>query len=542
MSPRAIILAILAILLVSVGGGVVAHRYARTHDSPHEKAADLARAGKLQGAEEMYWSMLQEGPVTVPLLLGFLDAHARAVSAAEHVGLELDDDTGHPSPLRFEGPKVEEAAIDAFLARPDLPSGVVLLGRYWRGYRGEGVDPEVEKAVRAAADRDPPEAWANHVLAQVAHREARYDVEAERLLREATYFPERSGDLDTALEVWADADDWDRIDHALADPRVSARAQPWFRLRSALRVHDWKTAARVFPRCLRSPLTVGSVLLATLAALAWGVFCARLGGVSSRPKFRIPLYLVAFALGVASVSLTVALIAVEETFLKMTETGNPLRDFLYFTFGVGLREEFSKLAFFALLLPVLHRHGTRLDVLVCGALVGLGFASEENLGYLANGDLSTAMGRFLTANFLHISMTAQLAGALDQMVRHGKRGEDGSLHFSLTLLKVAGLHGLYDFCISSHVEGGGLAYFAMGIFFILARQFLSAVSWSRAAERAKPPYLLETFALGMAVLVGGSFVYASAMVGPGAAAAALASGLLGLGIIIVLFVQELRAV
>ena len=134
-----------------------------------------------------------------------------------------------------------------------------------------------------------------------------------------------------------------------------------------------------------------------------------------RPRVRLPFYVLAFVLGIASVSLTLVFVVLEEVFLKMNETGDPLRDLLFFTFGVGLREEISKLVFFAPLLPLLRRANcTRLDVLICGALVGLGFAAEENLSYLHQGDLSTAMARFLTANFFHMSMTAILAGASDQ--------------------------------------------------------------------------------------------------------------------------------
>jgi hypothetical protein len=46
----------------------------------------------------------------------------------------------------------------------------------------------------------------------------------------------------------------------------------------------------------------------------------------------------------------------------------------------------------------------------------------------------------------------------------------------------------------------------------------------------------------MAVVVGASFVYAAGKVGPGAAALSLAAGLLGLAIILILLVQQLRDV
>ena len=103
------------------------------------------------------------------------------------------------------------------------------------------------------------------------------------------------------------------------------------------------------------------------------------------------------------------------------------------------------------------------------------------------------------------------------------------------------MHGIYDFCLSERAYGN-ISYFSMGVFFLLTRQFLALVSAARAKERSAHPRLLETFSLGMAIVVGTSFVYASALVGPGPAAAALAEGLLGLAIIIFIFVQELRRV
>jgi len=555
MAPRRTLLAILALLAAFAVAGVLADRYARAHTSPDSRAAELARVEKAGGAEQLYWSQLKQGPVTVPLLVSFLDAHERAIFDASP---EITTD-GNPmrEHMRIHvGPAIDEATIDAFLARTDLPNGVALLGRYWRGVLRNADEPDLQRDVIHAADAEPPLPWSNHLLAEDALRSMRFDEAAERFLREgARYAPSpsasdddpRASDVDAALTIWAKVGAWDRMEEALRDPRVEVHAEPWLELRVAIRARDWKRAVRAYLRSLPPSLTVGTGLLAAIAALAWGTFCARLGGLGARPRLRAPLYLAAFVLGFASVTLTLAIAALEEGLLQMTETGDPLRDALYFTFGVGLREEAPKLLFFALLLPILHRKGTRLDVLVCGALVGLGFAAEENLNYLRVGDLSTGMARFLTANFFHMSMTAILAGALDDMLR--AKDDGASMRFSKALLGVAALHGAYDFFLSSHSFGGGgrhgednQGFLAMLIFLLLARWFLALVSVARAKERAANPRLLETFAFGMAIVVGGSFVYASALVGPAAAGSALAEGLLGLGIIIILFVQELRRV
>ncbi len=554
MAPRRIVLAIVALLAACAVAGVFADRWARgrarfrdgVDGQPHGVDVTLAGSASGEGAEKRYWDLLQKGPVTVPAVVAFLQAHEEVAEAASA-------EDAHPA---APPPAVDEPTIDAFLARTDLPPGVALLGNYWRGVVKSEPNDDVEREVIHAADGDPPVAYANHLLAHDALTRGHVDAAAERFLREGTYFRERAIDVSLALAHWTEEEDWDRIDRALADPRVAALADPWLELRSAVRRRDLGGIVRVYPRSLRPPLSRGTVALARFSALACGTISARLGGVSVRPGVRFPIYVLAFALGVASVSVTLAFVVLEDVFLKMHETSDPVRDFLFFTFGVGLREEVSKLLFFAPLLPLLRSrrvNGTRLDVLVCGALVGLGFAAEENLGYLHEGDLSTAMARFLTANFFHMSMTAILAGALDRATapHHdrartgwgglGGTGEEGSFDFSRALLVVAGMHGVYDFCLSER-KLPNISYLSMLVFFLLTRQFLALVSYARARERAAHPRLLETFSFGMAIVVGASFVYASALVGPGPAAAALAEGLLGLAIIIYIFVQELRRV
>jgi RsiW-degrading membrane proteinase PrsW (M82 family) len=272
-----------------------------------------------------------------------------------------------------------------------------------------------------------------------------------------------------------------------------------------------------------------------VAALAWGFFCARLGKLGERVRRRLPLYLLAFVLGVLSVVPTVCLIAVEEAKLRLVETGDPMRDLLFFVFGVGLREEASKLLLFLPLLPILRKWGDKLDVLVCGALVGLGFAAEENLGYLASGDLHTGLGRFLTANFLHMAMTAILATALDDFVRN--REKHGA-EFSRITVMVVVMHGGYDFLLS-HEEFGG-SYFAMAVFFFLVKMFLTAVDHARRkADRGMT--ITQAFVLSLAVVTGTSAVYAVASVGPVHGALVMTEGLLGVAILIYCFVTTLRA-
>jgi hypothetical protein len=352
--------------------------------------------------------------------------------------------------------------------------------------------------------------------------------------KEGLSFAERKADVDESLRIRMHLDDWESVRARLADPRVAAAASPHPKYELAVHDRDWKAAARWLPALWAPRLAGNGLVLSAMTALGWFFFCARLGKLGQRPMFRAPMYLVAFALGVASVVPTVLLIAVEEAKLHLVETGDPARDVLFFVFGVGLREEASKLLMFLPLLPLLRKWGDKLDVLVCGAMVGLGFAAEENLGYLADGNLHNGLGRFLTANFFHMAMTGTLANALDDFLSDR---EKFAADFSRTSIFIVGIHGAYDFLLS-HPEYGG-SYLAMTAFVLLTRMFLHAVDVARRrADRGVTP--LHAFVFAVSLVVGVTLAYATLAVGPKMAIGMTGAGLIGEGIIVYVFVRTLR--
>jgi RsiW-degrading membrane proteinase PrsW (M82 family) len=519
---RALLAQAVVVLGIAAAIGVALHR--RIPSTPAwARANALARAGDFEGAERAYWEFVTRGPVTMPLLVDFLDNH-------EHLKLfaELPDEATRSLKIRRQHVVVQDAEIEKLL--DGAPREISLLGSYWWHTRKHDVDEELRREVVAAADAEPPMPWANHLLAAEAQLEAKLAEQAMRLEREGLAFPERKNDAREALRIWLAQKDWDTLENKLADPRYQGVADPWVRHEYALHVGDWKSAARWMVAAYLDDMNWAHLGLAATTALMWGLFCARLGKLRDRPLFRGSLYVVAFALGVVSVVPTLALITVEEHFLDIRQSGDMIRDAVFFVGGVGFREEFCKLLLFVPLLPILRRFGTRLDVLACGAMVGLGFAAEENLMYFERGDESVALGRFLTANFMHVSMTAICAGALDDWV--GSPG-DRSFDFSKAFLLVVVLHGAYDFFATY------AGFFSMAIFILLTRQFLNVVSMARGRPD-KHDKFLRRFVQAVIVVLGASFAYACARVGPGAAAAILAAGLLGDAIILYMFIQEMR--
>ncbi len=499
----------LAVLAATVAVAVLVQLLARRAPTDDEHARALSRGGHHAAAEAIYERLLGQRP-SVPLALEFIANHDRARASDERV--------------------MPEDGVEVLLAR--LPRDISLLTRFVR--ESDEASGERRRDVEAGARREPPVPWYNHVLAGGALSDGRPSEAAAWFEREGLAFPERRDDVTVALELWMSSDEWDVVRRHMSDARVLAAADAGARERFATHERDWPGAAKWTLLAYADRLAPWSVAMAAAAALAWGFFCARLGKVGERPGRRLVLYGVAFALGVLSVAPAVLLVTFEEAKLRLVETGEPARDILFFVFGVGLREEGSKLLLFAALLPALRRWGDKLDVLVCGAMVGLGFAAEENLGYLASGDLHAGISRFLTANFFHMALTATLAAALADFAADPERQ---SPDLSRAALTVIGLHGAYDFLLS-HEEYGG-AFLAMAVLFFVGRLFLEALDRARRrVDRGLSP--LHAFVFAVAVVTGVSAAHAAAAVGPARAAAVMAEGLAGEAVIVFVFVRSLR--
>lgn len=533
--PRLLLPALIAVIVTFVVGWGAMRA---VHKAPpdDERAAALARTGKFGAAEAIYVRLLREKP-SVATAVALLEnhQHATAMKRLRSITGKGGSGFGGGGSLGDDGVEavMEEEALDELLEK-SLPPDVALVMRYWRAVDKGEVPSELRDTVTVSATIEPPLPWYNHALAREAIKRKDLDEAAMRFEREGLAFDDRHEDVDRALTIWMSNDAWDHVRKRMDDPRIAAAADPMTKYRFAVHERDWKRAARWLALAWRPRLTLPSLVMTAVAALAWGFFCARLGKLGEKPLRRSIFYVLAFVLGVLSVVPTVCLIAVEEASLHLVETGDATRDILFFVFGVGLREEASKLLLFLPLLLVLRKWGDKLDVLVCGAMVGLGFAAEENLGYLASGDLHTGLGRFLTANFMHMAMTAILASALDDFVRDR---EKYAAAFSKATVSVVVMHGAYDFLLS-HEEYGG-SYLAMGVFFVLVRIFLVAVEHARRkADRGLT--LTQAFVLAVAVVTGTSAVYAVAAVGPAQGAMVMTEGLLGVAILVYAFMRTLH--
>ena len=157
---------IAAVLLASLAGGLVVDRVVRARQPATERAEWLLRAGRSAEAEALYFREIELGPITVPLVVALLDAHA----AGGHPALPRKDgalDTFAPRGVE----SIREHAIDALLQSSELPPDVTLLGRFWRDVHAGAVSLGERRDVERAADAEPPMPWANHLLARDSARD-----------------------------------------------------------------------------------------------------------------------------------------------------------------------------------------------------------------------------------------------------------------------------------------------------------------------------------------------------------------------------------
>ncbi len=305
--------------------------------------------------------------------------------------------------------------------------------------------------------------------------------------------------------------------------------------------------AQMIPAFLRSQFAdryaFVPVSAALMTGLCWLIFVVHLG----RLRFsagNLALSAAAVLLGMLSVAGTLVVLFVSEEWigfekLPPTIIGN----MLHMVLGVALREELLKLLFFLPLVPLLLRQDD-LSVLVLAALVGLGFAVEENVGYFTAGGGFTVIARFLTANFFHMTLTGFAGLYLVRAVRtlpaalRGRSramaaeawGEFGA-QFGLVIL----LHGAYNFLLTDHNIGDPMI--AMIVHAWLAYRFLGLAKELGAGGRRRIP-LLNVFFGVCALSSGTAYLMLVPLLGPVQALLSVFEGMLGLAFVAIVFVVQ----
>ncbi|MCB1233077.1 MAG: PrsW family intramembrane metalloprotease [Verrucomicrobiae bacterium] len=244
-------------------------------------------------------------------------------------------------------------------------------------------------------------------------------------------------------------------------------------------------------------------LLSLLAAMVWALILIRF---SDRWRAKAPLFVVAIALGYFSATLTIYAVWLQQTLLHFTHDprSSLIDQIIYCVAGIGLREETLKLLMFLPLVPFLAKRSSDIDALILAGLVGLGFAFNENIGYLHREGEFDTWGRFLTANFLHIALTGIAGLSLVRCWRRPKRNWD---QFLYDFLIVVAAHGAYDAMIMvPQLED--LQILSIVVFALIAYLFLDHAVRLMDASTRMTVSPLAVFVLGAAALMGIVLCYA----------------------------------
>lgn len=169
-----------------------------------------------------------------------------------------------------------------------------------------------------------------------------------------------------------------------------------------------------------------------------------------------------FFFGILSVFVTLLISRVISAFITIDEQSvgeQAVHAFLI----VALVEEFSKFIFVRGILYNNPNFNEPFDGIVYSVMVSMGFATFENILYVTDGGISTALMRMFTAVPAHATFAILMGFYLGKAKFEHKKS-----HYAIHALAVAALfHGAYDYCLFiSFVPGivfGALASLVVGI-------------------------------------------------------------------------------
>lgn len=309
-------------------------------------------------------------------------------------------------------------------------------------------------------------------------------------------------------------------------PEFFAAADPW------LRMHFFAAEKLYAPMIVESARAQwqayepDTVVPSLVVGACWTFMTLHMAGLSRKLWYALP----AFLLGVLSTYPTLALVLITEHYFPFDAyPKHILVSLLYAVLGIGLREETMKLLLAAPLLFLLRKEKP-VHILSAAALVGLGFAIEENTQYYADGG-AAVMGRFLTANFAHLALTGLAGAALVDALNRQTWGE-----FLEVFCMVVALHGLYDFFL---IEPSlrSLTFLSSVVFIVLARMYFAKFAeYGHAPARRIP--LITAFTLVLAVSCATAYVMLARETSPLAAIGFTAASLIGILLIAIVFYRE----
>jgi RsiW-degrading membrane proteinase PrsW (M82 family) len=533
-NPRIIIRTCLVILVLGIAAALLLapsnQQLRERRDDRRAKRTSAAEIAALPGSEQNLLTVLRNPNALDP------EFHHIEAAGEDAVPQEFRD--------MVEEMQVQSRYVAAtgFLKKAALPSERhAIFENYVKSLFLEGAEADAAfRALQNAAQQSLPRATT--LLADVQRNRRNFAEALASYERAASVEKEESAVLDArtqALEMCLGREDKPGLQRLLEIPgwRDALKNVPGGELEAALIAGDYPsllvlTVQGVAESIQNHPVEAG---MSIFCGLLWYVLLHQTAGLRLRSSW---LGILAVAAGFFSPAVTLFVLHLQSAYNNFGQSGEFLNDLIYFVAGVGLREELSKLLLF-LPICVLLRRKSDAAVLVAAGCVGLGFAIEENINYFSQSLLSYQVwGRFFTANFAHVVMTAISGLALMRWLRYPRSCWQESL---LTILGMVVVHGLYDFFISAPVPRKELALGSLSVilYIILAMRFLQLLHRVRE-PRGNVAGPMGVFAVGISVLFAVVLAQSSWTSGFKPAFDVLVAGALEMAIITGMFIYSLR--
>lgn len=301
-----------------------------------------------------------------------------------------------------------------------------------------GANEAAFEKIEAKAQAEPPPMLAAELYGSIQKRRSDSPAAMQAFFTEGRHFADATAAREEALRLAVTFRELDMLRRISTQPGWIEDCHPLLQHHAGALLGDVWMQWRGLVHHRIHAIPYGMLALAFFVAALWYFILVQ---HSDHARWRWARPMPALMAGVCSVWPTLTLLAYQEFQQGMTANAPFPHDLIYYLAGVGLREEGCKLLLFALFLPwLLWRRQPGLALLT-GAFVGLGFSLEENIGYYQDYGGTIAWTRFLSANFLHISLTGLCAHSLYRMLltRFARADE-----FIGTFLAAVAAHGAYD--------------------------------------------------------------------------------------------------
>lgn len=359
------------------------------------------------------------------------------------------------------------------------------------------MDDEALARLENNARAKPPVMLAAEFLGSVQKRRGHNAAAMHAFYTEGMNFPDAAASREEAVRLAVTQRNLDVLRAIAAQPGWIEACHPRLQHHAGALLGDVWMQWRGLIHDRLKIIPYGTLALAFFAATLWYFILVQ---HSDPERWRWARPVVPLMAGVCSVWPVISLAEWQDIFQGMTASAPFPHDLIYFVLGVGLREEGCKLVLFTLFLPwLLWRRAPGLALLT-GAFIGLGFSLEENIDYYEDFGGTIAWTRFLSANFLHISLTGICAHSLYHMLRtrFASAGE-----FIATFLAAVAAHGAYDWLGTGRLGDNG--WLSIIVLVLSVSKFIDLLG-----EETRPIRLTiaprAVFTFGSAVLIAISFI------------------------------------